>query len=194
MTGPEAGITRDSIAVDWEYQGRPFKLVDTAGMRKRPRVVDGIEKMSVEDSLRAIRLAQVVILVIDAQTPFEKQDLQIADHVIKEGRALVIAVNKWDTITDRKKAQEDLRYKLDVSLAQIKNIPFVTLSALNMNNVDRVLETVLEIYATWNKRVKTAGLNRWLAAMESQNPAPLVQGRRKSGLSLRVASIGSSSY
>ncbi len=177
MTGPEAGITRDAIAVDWTYKDRPFKLVDTAGMRKNARVQNKIEKMSVEDSLRAIRLAQVVILVLDAKDAFEKQDIQIAAHIIEEGRALVVAVNKWDEIDDRKKAIDELKYKMETSLAQVKDIPYVTISALNNNNIDRVLEQVLEAYAVWNKRIKTSGLNRWLAAMESQNPAPLAGGR-----------------
>lgn len=177
MTGPEAGITRDAISVDWSYNGRPFKLVDTAGMRKKARVQNNIEKMSVEDSMRAIRLAQIVILVLDANDAFEKQDLQIAAHVIAEGRALIIAVNKWDTINDRKEALDELKYRIETSLAQVRDLPFITISALNNKGVDRLLETALETYTIWNKRIKTSGLNRWLAAMESQNPAPLVNGR-----------------
>lgn len=177
MTGPEAGITRDAIAVDWEFQGRKFKLVDTAGMRKKARVQNNIEKMSVEDSMRAIRLAQVVILVVDAAEAFEKQDIQIAAHVIEEGRALVMAINKWDAVNDRKKLLEEFKYGLQAQLAQIKDPPLVTISAIHGNNIDRLLETVLETYAVWNKRISTAGLNRWLRARESQNPAPLVNGR-----------------
>ncbi|MCF8495617.1 MAG: ribosome biogenesis GTPase Der [Alphaproteobacteria bacterium] len=178
MTGPEAGITRDAIAVDWTYDGRPFRLVDTAGIRRKSKVQNVIEKMSVDDSLRAIRLAQVVILVLDASMIFEKQDLQIADHVIKEGRALVVAVNKWDVVEDRKKTLEDISYKLDTSLAQLKDVPVVTLSALKGGrNIEKLLKTVMETYGVWNARVKTGRLNRWLAAMESRNPAPLVDGR-----------------
>ncbi len=177
MTGPEAGITRDAIAVDWEYKNRPFKLVDTAGMRKKARVQNNIEKMSVEDSMRAIRLAQIVILVVDAADAFEKQDVQIAAHVIEEGRALVVAINKWDAVNDRKKMLDEFKYKLQASLAQVKDVPLVTISALNNSNIDRLLDTVLETYATWNKRISTSGLNRWLRARESQNPAPMVAGR-----------------
>ena len=177
MTGPEAGITRDAIAVDWEYEGRPFKLVDTAGMRKRARVQDAIEKMSVEDSVRAIRLAQVVILVLDAEGAFEKQDLQIAAHVIEEGRALIVAVNKWDMIKDKREMLEELRYRIETSLGQVRDLPFVAISALNNSNIDRLLASAMETYAVWNRRAKTGKLNRWLAAMESRNPAPLVGGR-----------------
>ena len=177
MTGPEAGITRDAIAVDWDYKERRFKLVDTAGMRRKSRVQDAIEKMSVEDSMRAIRLAQVVVLVIDGNAIFEKQDLQIAEHVISEGRALVIAVNKWDSVEDRTDALEELQHKFDTSLAQLRDIPYQTISALNGKNINKLLDRVLWTYEIWNKRVKTAGLNRWLAKMESQNPAPLISGR-----------------
>lgn len=177
MTGPEAGITRDAIAVDWEYNGRPFKLVDTAGMRKKAKIQNAIERMSVEDSLRAIRLAQVVVVVLDGTAILEKQDLQIAAHVIDEGRGLVIAINKWDLVKDRKDALEELAHKLEHSLGQIKDVPFVTLSALNGQNVDMVLQKVLFSYNIWNRRAKTGKLNRWLAKMESRNPAPLVSGK-----------------
>ena len=183
MTGPEAGITRDAIAVDWEFESkthgtRKFRLVDTAGMRRRSKVQNNIERMSVDDSLRAIRLAQVVIMVIDANTPLEKQDLQIAEHIINEGRALVIAVNKWDTIKHREDKLEDIKWLLENSLAQIKDIPFQTISALNGKNIQRLLDRTLDTYTYWNKRISTAGLNRWLQKMESQNPAPLISGRR----------------
>lgn len=178
MTGPEAGITRDAVTVDWVYEDRHFKLVDTAGMRRRSKVQNNIEKMSVEDSLRAIRLAQVTILVLDGNDLLEKQDLQIADHIISEGRALVIAVNKWDIVDDREEAREDLKYKIEKSLAQIKDIPWVTISAKNGKRINRLLDTVLETYEVWNKRINTGKLNRWLMMMESRNPAPLVNGRQ----------------
>ena len=178
MTGPEAGITRDAIAVDWDYQDRKFKLVDTAGMRKKAKVQNPIERMSVEDSIRAIRLAQIVIMVIDANAILEKQDLQIAEHIIEEGRALVIAVNKWDSVKDRDDALDELAYKMDTSLAQIKDIPWQTISALNGRNIHKLLDRGLDAYTLWNKRISTAGLNRWLQKMESQNPAPLISGRR----------------
>lgn len=178
MTGPEAGITRDAITVDWEYEGRKFKLVDTAGMRRKSKIHDNIEKMSVEDSLRAIRLAQVVILVIDGNAIFEKQDLQIAEHIINEGRAMVVAVNKWDSVKDREDAREELLHKFENSLAQVKDISYATISALNGKHIDKILYKALQAYDVWNKRVPTGRLNRWLAAMESRNPAPLVSGRQ----------------
>lgn len=178
MTGPEAGITRDAIAVDWEYEGRPFKLVDTAGIRRRPKVQDNIEKMSVEDSLRAIRLAQVVILVLDANAALEKQDLQLASHVIEEGRALVLALNKWDTITvDHMKFLDEIYYMMGKSLGQVRDLPLVPIAAINGKNIEKLLARVMETYAIWNRRAKTGKLNRWLASKESQNPAPLVGGR-----------------
>ncbi|CAG0891694.1 unnamed protein product [Cyprideis torosa] len=158
MTGPEAGITRDAIAIDWEYGDKKIRLVDTAGMRKKAKIDHNIEKMSVEDSLRAIRLAQVCILVIDAENIFEKQDLQIADHILKEGRAMIIAINKWDLIKGEEAKKETLaliNYKLETSLGQ----------------------SVLDTYQLWNKRVSTSKLNRWMHARESQNPAPLYEGR-----------------
>lgn len=178
MTGPEAGITRDAIAVDWEYDNRRFKLVDTAGMRRRSKVQDHIEKMSVEDTLRAIRLAQVVILVLDGNMIFEKQDLQIAEHIINEGRALVVAVNKWDAVEDRTDAREELEHKFASSLAQVKDVPYATISALNGKNIDKLLYKSVQIYEVWNKRISTGNLNRWRQMMESRNPAPLVSGRQ----------------
>lgn len=177
MTGPEAGITRDAIAVDWTFKERPFVLVDTAGLRKRARVVDAIEKMSVEDTMRAIRLAQVVVMVIDATELLEKQDLQIADHIIEEGRAFVLAINKWDAVENKNEALQKIQDRLQTSLAQIKDVPYVTISALNNKNIDMLLDKVLETYATWNKRISTGGLNRWLRMKESRNPAPMVNGR-----------------
>ncbi|MBX2834957.1 MAG: ribosome biogenesis GTPase Der [Micavibrio sp.] len=177
MTGPEAGITRDAIAVDWEYDDRKFKLVDTAGMRKKSKVQDVIEKMSVEDSMRAIRLAQIVILVIDGSAPMEKQDVQIAAHVIEEGRALLVAVNKWDKVDEKDDKLDDLMHKFETSLAQVRDLPWQTTSALNGRNINKLLDRAIWVYGVWNKRIKTAGLNRWLAKMESQNPAPLIGGR-----------------
>ena len=178
MTGPEAGITRDAIAVDWSFEDRKYKLVDTAGIRRKSKVQNNIEKMSVEDSMRAIRLAQVVVLVLDANMILDKQDLQIAEHVIEEGRALLIAVNKWDAVDDREDALLDFKHKLETSLAQIKDVRFVTISALNGKGIDAVLKKTYEAYIIWNKRVHTAKLNQWLARMESRNPAPLISGRQ----------------
>ena len=178
MTGPEAGITRDAIAVDWEFEDRKYKLVDTAGMRKTSRVQDNIEKMSVEDSMRAIRLAQVVVLVLDAQMILDKQDLQIADHIVDEGRAMVIVINKWDVAEERAELLDEYKYRLEKSLSQIKDVRFVTISALNGKGIDAVLRKTLEAYNIWNKRVSTAKLNGWLKGVEGRNPAPLVSGRQ----------------
>lgn len=178
MTGPEAGITRDAIAVDWNYEGRPFRLVDTAGMRRKSKITNAIEKMSVDDSLRAIRLAQVVVLVLDANAIFDKQDLQIARHVIDEGRAMVVAINKWDTIENKDEVLDQLSYKLDTSLGQVKDIRTISVSALNGRNILKLLENIQYTYELWNTRVSTGKLNRWLAGMESRNPAPLVEGRQ----------------
>lgn len=179
MTGPEAGITRDAVTAQWEFGGRKMKLVDTAGMRRKSKIDENIEKMSVEDSLRAIRLAQVVILVIDAENILDKQDLQIADHILKEGRAMIIAINKWDLIKGdeaKKEALALINYKLETGLGQVKDIPAATISAINHRNLGYLMQSVLDTYALWNKRVPTAKMNRWLAARESQNPAPLVGG------------------
>ncbi len=177
MTGPEAGITRDAIAVDWEYENRKFKLVDTAGLRRKSKITNQIERMSTEDSFRAIRLAQIVILVIDANMPLEKQDIQIAQHVVDEGRALVIAVNKWDSVKNRSDLIDNIKHKLSHALAQVKGVEFATISAKNGKNIDKLFYKALKTYEIWNKRISTGGLNRWLANMESQNPAPLVNGR-----------------
>ncbi|MBU6474349.1 MAG: ribosome biogenesis GTPase Der [Alphaproteobacteria bacterium] len=177
MTGPEAGITRDAVHVDWEYGGRKLRLVDTAGLRRKSRVVNVIEKMSVDDTLRAIRLAQVVVMVLDAETMFERQDLAILSHAIEEGRAVVIAVNKWDAVKHREKLLEEIEYQLDTSLAQVRDVKTVTISAKNGTRLDQLMQAVLDTYDLWNKRVPTGRLNRWLSAMEEQNPAPLVHGR-----------------
>lgn len=180
MTGPEAGITRDAVTADWEFNERKIRLVDTAGMRRKSKIDHNIEKMSVDDSLRAIRLAQVVILVIDAENILEKQDLQIAGHIISEGRAMIIAINKWDLIKGeeaKKEAIDQINYKLETSLGQLKDVPSVSISALNGRNLGFLMQSVLDTYALWNKRVPTAKMNRWLAARESQHPPPLYEGR-----------------
>lgn len=177
MTGPEAGITRDAVSVSWEYQGRQFRLVDTAGMRRKAKVINKIERLSVEDSMRAIRLAQVVILVLDGNLMLEKQDLAIAEHVLNEGRALVVAVNKWDDVRGKKELLQQLSDRMERSLAQIRDLPIITTSAIRGTNIDRLMDTVLNTFDVWNQRVSTGHLNRWLRSMESRNPAPLVGGR-----------------
>ena len=178
LTGPEAGITRDSISVDWVWRDRPFKLFDTAGMRRKARVETKLEKLSVGDTLRAIRFAEVVVLMLDATMPFEKQDLQIADLVAREGRALIIAVNKWDLIDDRQKAMAELREMSDRLLPQVRGVPLVTISGLTGAGIDRLMAELLRIYGVWNRRVSTAALNRWLASTLEHHPPPAVSGRR----------------
>ncbi len=177
LTAPEAGTTRDSIAVDFEHAGRALRLIDTAGMRRRARVSERIEQMAVDDALRAIRLAHVVILVMDADQILDKQDLTIARWVLEEGRALVIAVNKWDAATDRKASQQRLSDKLQTSLPQVLGIPTITISALRGQRLDALLDEVLKIYDVWNRRVSTGQLNRWLEAMRTAHQPPLAQGR-----------------
>ncbi len=178
LTGPEAGITRDSIGIEWEYKGRAIKLFDTAGLRRRAKVTSKIETLSAADTVRAVQYAQVVVLVLDADAILEKQDLTIARRVIDEGRALVIAVNKWDAVADRNEALGRLNDKLQTSLPQIKGIPVVTLSALTGKGADRLLPTVMKAYEQWNRRISTSKLNRWLQAMTEAHPPPLAKGRR----------------
>jgi len=178
LTGPEAGITRDAIAVDWSYRGRTLRLIDTAGLRRRARATEKVEKLSAADTRRAIDFAQVVILLIDAGMPMEKQDLTIARQVIDEGRALVIAVNKWDACADRKAAMQAVRDRLTRSLPQVQGVPVVTLSALRGQNLDRLMRAVFAAYEVWNRRVPTAALNRWLGEITAAHPPPAPGGRR----------------
>lgn len=178
LTGPEAGITRDSIAIDWAWKGRPIKLVDTAGIRRKARVEAKIEKLSVADTLRSVRYAHVVALVLDANDMLEKQDLTIARKVIEEGRALIIVVNKWDTIDDKAMALKKLEDRLQTSLPQVKGIPVVTVSALKGRNTNRILDAVFETFDIWNSRISTSALNRWLGERTEAHPPPLARGRR----------------
>ncbi len=178
LTGPEAGITRDSISVDWDWKGRRIRMFDTAGLRRKARVQQKIEKLSVADALRAIRFAEVVVIVVDTEVPFEKQDLQIADLVIREGRAPVIAFNKWDRVEDRQAALADLREKTERLLPQVRGIRAVPVSGLTGDGLDRLMKAVVETHRTWNRRISTARLNRWLESMQVQHPPPAVSGRR----------------
>lgn len=178
LTGPEAGVTRDAISVEWEFEGQKIKLVDTAGIRRRARVQKKLEKLSVADSLRVIKMAEIVVLVIDADVSFEKQDLTIASHVIEEGRGLVVAVNKWDTVKDRNAMLKHIRDKLEISLPQVRGVPVVTLSALTGRGLEKLLPKVIRIYDLWNKRVSTSRLNRWLEHMLEKHPPPMAKGRR----------------
>ena len=178
LTGPEAGITRDAIAVEWAYKDQPIKLIDTAGLRRKARIDAPLEKLSVSDTLRAVKYAQVVVLLLDAEAPMESQDLTIAAHVIGEGRALVLAVNKWDACADRPAALAKVRDRLARSLPQVRGVPVVTISALRGTNVRRLLDAVLGAYEVWNRRVPTPALNRWLAGMTKAHPPPAPGGRR----------------
>ncbi|HHI82292.1 MAG TPA: GTP-binding protein, partial [Rhizobiales bacterium] len=175
---PEAGITRDAIAIDWQYKGRPVALWDTAGMRKKARVHDKLEKLSVADGLRAVKFAEVVVLLIDATVPLEKQDLHIADLVSREGRALVIAINKWDLIADKPAMLKHLRHEVERLLPQLSGVPLLTLSALEKKGIGRLMPAVMDIYKTWNKRITTAQLNKWLAFQTARHPPPAPGGRR----------------
>ncbi|HEX3503876.1 MAG TPA: ribosome biogenesis GTPase Der [Xanthobacteraceae bacterium] len=178
LTGPEAGITRDAIAVDLTWQSKEFRIHDTAGMRRRSRIEEKLEKLSVADTLNAIRFAEVVIVLIDAQAPFEEQDTRIADLVEREGRSIVIAINKWDTVEAEPGALSRLRASVDRMLPQIKGVPVVVLSAKTGNGLDKLMEAVMKAYAVWNRRLPTAALNRFLGDAISANPPPAISGRR----------------
>ncbi|WP_127754345.1 MULTISPECIES: ribosome biogenesis GTPase Der [unclassified Devosia] len=178
LVGPEAGITRDSILVPWEWEGRTINLVDTAGIRRRSRVQEKLEKLAVGDSLRSIQYAEVVVLMLDATIPFEKQDLALADLVEREGRAMVIALNKWDLIEDKNATLSALREACDRLLPQLRGIPLVTLSGLTGRNIDKLMDAIFTIERAWNSHVSTARLNRWLAGMVEGHPPPAVSGRR----------------
>lgn len=178
LTGPESGITRDSISTVWQYNSREIKLIDTAGLRKKARVSEKIESLSNGDSIRAIKYAQVVVLVLDANDMIEKQDLTIARRVINEGRVLVIAVNKWDLVKEAKKTLGKLSDRLQTSFPQARGIPIITLSAKNGRGTKRLLPAVLKIYDLWNKRIPTGALNRWLESIKTYHPPPLTGGHR----------------
>ncbi|RYE83070.1 MAG: ribosome biogenesis GTPase Der [Hyphomicrobiales bacterium] len=178
LTGPEAGITRDSILVPWEWEGRTINLVDTAGIRKKARVSGKLEHLAVGDSLRSIQYAEIVVLLLDATIPFEKQDLALADLVEREGRGLVIAVNKWDLVEDKNKALAELREACDRLLPQLRGVQLVTISGLQGRNIDRLMKSIFIAEQKWNTHVSTARLNRWLGTMTEAHPPPAVSGRR----------------
>ncbi len=178
VTGPEGGVTRDAISISWTFKGRDIRLIDTAGLRRKSRITEKVEGLSAGDALRAIRFAHVVVLVMDVQAILEKQDLSIARLVAEEGRALVVAVNKWDVADDRKGALRRLADRLQTSLSQVRGVPVVTCSALTGSGVDRLLPAVLAAFEVWNRRVGTAPLNRWLADVGERHPPPLAGGRR----------------
>ncbi|WP_417844214.1 ribosome biogenesis GTPase Der [Thalassospira sp.] len=178
MTGPQAGLTRDAIAVDWNFNGREIRLVDTAGMRRKKKIDDRVEKLSVSDTLRVIRYAQVAVLMIDATNTIDKQDLTIARMVLEEGRALIIGVNKWDLVDDKSAYMKHLSDTLESSFAQARGIPVVTLSALTGRGSERIMPTVLDIYDIWSRRIPTSQLNRWLEETTERHLPPVISGRR----------------
>jgi len=178
LTGPEAGVTRDSIGVEWTYQGKALKLFDTAGMRRRARVSGKLEKLSVADGLRAVRFAEVVVLMIDADQPLEKQDIHIADLVEREGRALVIAINKWDLVKDKARRLRELREEALRILPQFGGIPLVAITALKGHGFKQLMTAVFEVYGLWNARVNTGNLNNWFREAIDRHPPPAIQGRR----------------
>ncbi len=178
LTSPEAGTTRDAIAVEIDWKGRGFRVFDTAGLRRRSRIEEKLEKISVADSLRAVRFAEVVVLMMDSQHRFEEQDLRIADLVEREGRALVIAVSKWDLVEAKGGQISQLRVDADHWLPQVAGAPVVAVSGLTGEGVDRLMGAIVDAYAVWNKRVPTAALNRWFEQAIQANPPPAVSGRR----------------
>jgi GTP-binding protein len=178
LTGPEPGLTRDSVTIPLAWQGQEIRLVDTAGLRKKARVEAKLEKLSTSATLRSLKMADVVVLVVDATMPLERQDLTIARLVVQEGRALVIALNKWDLVADTNATMAEVRRALTDQLADVRGVPCVPLSALTGRNVDKLLPAVVEAHGRWNKRVPTSALNRWLEAALEKHPPPLVQGRR----------------
>ena len=178
LVGPEAGITRDRIGIDFEWRDRKMKLFDTAGLRRRARVTDKLEKLAGADALRAVRFSEVVVLFVNSTIPFEKQDLTIADIAASEGRAVVIGLGKWDLIEDRGKTLIRLREEAERLLAQLRGCPVVPVSGATGEGLDELMRAVIAVHETWNKRISTARLNRWLTNTLEQNPPPAVSGRR----------------
>lgn len=178
LVGPEAGITRDAISVRMDWDGVPVRIFDTAGMRKRAKVQEKLEKLSVSDGLRAVKFAEVVVVLLDAAIPFEQQDLRIADLAEREGRAVVVAVNKWDVEEHKQEKLRDLKEAFDRLLPQLRGAPLVTVSAKTGRGLDRLQAAIIKAWEVWNRRVSTGQLNRWLEGMISSHPPPAPQGKR----------------
>ncbi|MFW5661545.1 MAG: ribosome biogenesis GTPase Der, partial [Oceanicaulis sp.] len=178
ITGPEAGLTRDAIAVEWEWEGRRVRLHDTAGLRKRGKVDDRLERMSAADTLRAVKFAEVVLLLVDAERPFEKQDLTIADRVVEEGRGLIVLISKWDLVEDKQARLAELREEFERLLPQVKGAPLIPISAITERGLDKIMPAVAGLHKNWSAKVKTRDLNDWLAEMIQRHPPPAVDGRR----------------
>lgn len=180
LTGDTPGLTRDAIRIDWEYEGQKIQLIDTAGIRRNARVDEVIERLSVQDAKKALQFSEVVILTLDATCALEKQDLTLAYDIYNEGRAMIIALNKWDLVkdADKKAVLDEIHHKIFHQLAQAKDIPIVGLSALRGKGLDELMGAVLEMYRVWNIRIPTAKLNAWLSEVVAKHPAPAVGGRR----------------
>jgi GTP-binding protein len=182
LTGPEAGITRDAIAVEVAWRGQHFQFHDTAGLRRRARIEEKLEKLSVADAINAMRFAEVVILLVDAQTPFEEQDMRLADLIEREGRAVVIGMNKWDLVEGSAEAgagaMKRLREETDHRLPQLRGVPVIAMSGMTGAGLDRLMAAVVAAHAVWNRRASTSALNRWLAGVVAAHPPPAVSGRR----------------
>jgi len=178
LTGPEAGITRDAISLRTDWLDVPMRIFDTAGMRKKAKVQEKLEKLSVSDGLRAVKFAEVVVVLLDAAIPFEQQDLRIADLAEREGRAVVIAINKWDVEEDRQAKLKELKESFERLLPQLRGAPLVTVSAKTGRGLDRLHAAIMSAYDVWNRRITTAGLNRWLSGMMEAHPPPAPQGKR----------------
>jgi len=173
LTGPESGITRDAVTISFKYEGRELRLVDTAGVRKRPNVTDAVEKLSVGETFEALRMADVVVIVVDAEIGLDKQDLTLARYVEEEGRAIVIALNKWDLVVNKEKTLEDIKLRLEESLAQLPDVSIITMSATSGLRVDALMNAVFRIHETWITHISTSALNRWLEATMAHHPPPL---------------------
>jgi GTP-binding protein len=178
LTGPEAGITRDAISTDWEWQGRKIKLWDTAGIRRKSKVTGKVEKLAVSDALRAIRFADCVIVLIDASMKIERQDLALSDLVAGEGRAVVLALSKWDIVEEKQKTLAEVKSDLEDVLPEIRGVPVVTLSSKQEKGLDKLMAAVFGAVERWNARISTGQLNRWLEGAISRNPPPAPSGRR----------------
>ena len=179
LTGPEAGVTRDAVRIDWHYQGKDIHLIDTAGIRKKASINNQLERMSVADGLRAVQFAHVVIVLADATLALEKQDLSIANMAVAEGRAIIFVANKWDLVKDKQKVLQNLTYKITTLLPEMKGIPIFTISALYQHNISTVMDHVLIAYDRWNRRVSTAKLNQWLQATKTRHPPPITKGKKR---------------
>lgn len=178
LTGPEAGITRDAISLRIDWNGTPMRIFDTAGMRKKAKVQEKLEKLSVGDGLRAVKFAEVVVVLLDAAIPFEQQDLRLADLAEREGRAVIVAVNKWDVEDEKQAKLKDLKESFERLLPQLRGAPLITVSAKTGRGLDRLHEAIMKAYDVWNRRVTTAHLNRWLSGMVEAHPPPAPQGKR----------------